>query len=129
MTDVKQAIDALLAAIVTARKELPRRGRCDEAQVHEAERHLAGLCAEAEKLIREQRGRIERRRRDTRSYRAAWDDGWDARLQEDRERHKLGLRLIDIGWKRLAAELHPDKGGSHADMARLNRVRDRLKTV
>jgi hypothetical protein len=31
----------------------------------------------------------------------------------------LGLRLIDIGWKVLARELHPDKGGSREAMTRL----------
>jgi hypothetical protein len=42
-------------------------------------------------------------------------------------RRKLALRLIDIGFKILDKELHPDKGGSRNAMARLNRVRDRLK--
>jgi len=49
------------------------------------------------------------------------------RQQEREAEQKLALRLIDIGWKVLAKELHPDKGGSRDVMARLNRVRDRLK--
>jgi DUF3102 family protein len=40
---------------------------------------------------------------------------------------KLGLRLITIGYKALARELHPDKGGSREAMTRLNAERDRLK--
>jgi hypothetical protein len=40
-----------------------------------------------------------------------------------------GHRMIDIGYKALAMKLHPDKGGSQEDMARLNRVRDRLRWV
>jgi hypothetical protein len=49
------------------------------------------------------------------------------RQQERDAEAKLGLRLIDIGFKVLARELHPDKGGSRDAMSRLNRVRDRLK--
>jgi hypothetical protein len=49
------------------------------------------------------------------------------RKERDEER-KLGLRLIGIGYKILSVELHPDKrGGSHAAMSRLNKVRNRLK--
>lgn len=42
---------------------------------------------------------------------------------------ELALELIDIGWKALATRLHPDRGGSHAAMRRLNRVRAELKDV
>jgi hypothetical protein len=49
------------------------------------------------------------------------------RAQERDAERKLALRLIDIGFKVLASELHPDKGGSRDAMSRLNRVRDRLK--
>jgi hypothetical protein len=40
---------------------------------------------------------------------------------------KLALRLIDIGFKVLSKELHPDRGGSRDAMQMLNLVRDRLK--
>ncbi len=49
------------------------------------------------------------------------------RQQERDADHKLALRLIDIGYKVLAKELHSDKGGPPGAMTRLNRVRDRLK--
>jgi hypothetical protein len=49
------------------------------------------------------------------------------RAEERKAQQALGLRLIDIGYKVLAKELHPDKGGSRDAMARLNQVRDRLK--
>lgn len=49
------------------------------------------------------------------------------RQQEREADHQLALRLIDIGYKVLAKELHPDKGGSRDAMQRLGRVRDRLK--
>jgi len=52
----------------------------------------------------------------------------DMKRQEERDaQKKLALQLIDIGYKVLARELHPDKGGSRDAMARLNAVRDRLK--
>ena len=40
---------------------------------------------------------------------------------------QLAIRVIDVGYKTLARELHPDKGGSDDTMARLNAVRDHLK--
>ena len=50
------------------------------------------------------------------------------RQQEREAEQKLAMRLIDIGYKVLAKELHPDKlGGDRDAMARLNRVRDRLR--
>lgn len=52
----------------------------------------------------------------------------ELRRSEERDaQRKLALQLIDIGYKVLARELHPDKGGSREAMARLNAVRDRLK--
>ena len=52
----------------------------------------------------------------------------ELKRQEERDAQKaLALQLIDIGYKVLARELHPDKGGSREAMARLNAVRDRLK--
>jgi hypothetical protein len=49
------------------------------------------------------------------------------RKQEREAEQKLGIRLIDIGYKVLAKELHPDSGGSREAMQRLQRVRDHLK--
>lgn len=49
------------------------------------------------------------------------------RAQEREAERKLALRLIDIGYRVLAKELHPDAGRKDAGMQRLNRVRDRLK--
>ena len=50
------------------------------------------------------------------------------REKEDRLIRQLGIQLIDIGYKVLAAKLHPDKpGGSAEAMARLNKVRSLLK--
>ena len=59
---------------------------------------------------------IERIRRDTQS-----------KLKESRLVRELGLKLIDIGYKVLSTKVHPDKGGNHDAMRRLNHVRDLLK--
>jgi hypothetical protein len=48
-------------------------------------------------------------------------------LQEAIARLELAQDVIDAGYRRLAKELHPDKGGAPDDMARLNRVRERLR--
>ena len=50
------------------------------------------------------------------------------RVEEEREaQRKLSLRLVDIRYKELAKQLHPDKGGTPEAMARLNAVRDQQK--
>jgi hypothetical protein len=50
-----------------------------------------------------------------------------AKQEERALQRKLALSLIDIGFKALAAKLHPDKGGSREAMIRLNRVRELLQ--
>jgi hypothetical protein len=40
---------------------------------------------------------------------------------------ELGHRLIDIGYKVLVREMHPDMDGSAKEMVRLNKGRERLK--
>jgi Protein of unknown function (DUF3102) len=40
---------------------------------------------------------------------------------------ELGFQLIKAGYRALAEKLHPDKGGSGDDMARLNKVRELLE--
>jgi len=52
-----------------------------------------------------------------------------SRVQEQRLQQALGRQLIDIGYKVLCTKLHPDKGGSTEAMARLNRVRSRLRAA
>jgi hypothetical protein len=52
----------------------------------------------------------------------------EIKRSEDRDlKYKLARELINRGYKALAAELHPDKGGSPEAMARLNEVRAVLK--
>jgi hypothetical protein len=46
--------------------------------------------------------------------------------EQERER-ELALEVIDAGFKTLAKNHHPDKGGSTETMIRLSRARDQLK--
>jgi hypothetical protein len=50
-----------------------------------------------------------------------------ARAAEREAKRKLALQLIDAGYKVLAMELHPDRGGSQEAMVRLNDVRAELR--
>jgi hypothetical protein len=50
------------------------------------------------------------------------------RDEEEEATHKLALKIIDIGYKVLSKQLHPDKiGGSHEAMRRLNAAKALLK--
>ncbi len=70
-------------------------------------------------------GIAERARKE--AFRLVQDDALTRSQERDAER-TLAHRLIDIGYKVLAKELHPDKvGGSKDAMKRLNSVRDKLK--
>jgi hypothetical protein len=67
----------------------------------------------------------EKARRD--QFRLAQQDSL-SRAEEREAERKLASRLIDIGYKVLAKELHPDKmHGDKEAMQRLVRVRDKLK--
>jgi hypothetical protein len=67
----------------------------------------------------------ERARRE--AFRLAQEDSL-SRAQEREAERKLASRLVDIGYKVLAKELHPDKmHGDKEAMQRLVRVRDKLK--
>jgi hypothetical protein len=48
-------------------------------------------------------------------------------IQDVRALRQLANELITAGYRVLAARLHPDQGGSHAAMQRLNRVKHLLK--
>lgn len=54
----------------------------------------------------------------------------DDRATEQRRKQELARKLIQIGYRVLAQELHPDRmGGSRDAMTRLNEVRSRLNDV
>jgi hypothetical protein len=116
MTEIEQATEALIAAIDAERHRLPRG---DGA--YEAERDLLALCENAKRLLHDRCRRIKQRR-DRRS-----SPRW--RPVSSSEEAAVQHQVIDAGYRALAARLHPDTGGSHEAMARLNQVRDRLKRV
>jgi hypothetical protein len=82
------------------------------------------------KVVRKQdwhegvKGNIERARTEAKRIQ---NENLSRQQERDADR-KLALKLIDIGFKVLAKELHPDKGGTRDAMSRLSRVRDRLKS-
>jgi hypothetical protein len=90
------------------------------------------------KVMEARQERLQQRLREVAQKAAAWraanpvcaprqreqvqDKEKEAKLQR-----RLGVELIDIGYKALESKLHPDKGGSQEAMSRLNRVRSLLK--
>jgi hypothetical protein len=56
-------------------------------------------------------------------------DERQSRENEIKLHRELALQLIDLGYRALATRLHPDRGGSRDAMARLNVVRDELKSI
>jgi hypothetical protein len=68
--------------------------------------------------------RVERRLANTYGRRTPF-----AAAASSGEHRELALQMVDIGFKALAIKLHPDRGGSHDEMERLNLVCDRLRQV
>lgn len=90
--------------------------------------------------LRQMEGQTERRREQRKrdhSYQSVlreletdlYAQEQQTRADEVRLHRDMALELIDVGFKALATRLHPDRGGSKEAMARLNRVRDELKSV
>jgi hypothetical protein len=46
---------------------------------------------------------------------------WQA---QDAERHQMRNELVNAGYRALVTKYHPDTGGSHDEMVRLNKLRD-----
>jgi hypothetical protein len=49
--------------------------------------------------------------------------------REEKLISEIAAKIIDIGYRALAAKFHPDRGGNHDAMARLNKARALLKGV
>jgi hypothetical protein len=109
----------------------------------EAHKHFdSGAIKVAPTSLREVTGQTERAREDRQSkqqqqFRRAMSDVAREDFTQERQDRKdevdlhreLATELIDLGYRALATKLHPDRGGSKDAMARLNRVRDELKTI
>jgi hypothetical protein len=70
-----------------------------------------------------------RRRQDENEMAELFASNPDAWFNEMKMRRADIVDLVDAGYRKLATKMHPDVGGSTEDMARLTRVRDRLKKV
>jgi Protein of unknown function (DUF3102) len=100
----------------------------DSKVEYDSMRHMRG----AREQQREDRGSVQQQA----FRRVLRDVARDTFVQERQTRddeiklHRdLAEELIDIGYRALATRLHPDRGGSKDAMARLNRVRDELKSI
>jgi hypothetical protein len=100
-----------------------------ERQAREAERELAArlIRVGSRVLANGSSDRDDAMRRQVRKHLRDC-----ALLPEDpkqKAKREFALELIDAGYKALAVKLHPDrKGGSPHEMARLNQMRDRLRS-
>lgn len=110
------------------------------ARLHDEMRR--GVTQSAPTSISQMIGDTERRREGRQSkqrqaFRSALRDvARDEFVQERQVRDQeielhrsMAGRLIDLGYKALAMELHPDRGGTKEAMTRLNRVRDELRSI
>jgi hypothetical protein len=53
---------------------------------------------------------------------------WQSRAAEQKRKQELARKLVDIGFRALAKECHPDIAGGDAEaMSRLIEVRNRLR--
>jgi hypothetical protein len=95
---------------------------------HESMRQMTGETARRREAHQSKQQEALRRaiggiaREDFVQERQARDD--EVKLHRD-----LAEELVDIGYRALATKLHPDRGGTQIAMARLNRVRDELKSL
>jgi len=72
------------------------------------------------KAFAEQAARVQKERE---NYAAA-----EAARQAERDAEReAASEIIKLGFKQAAKKHHPDAGGSHTAMTRLNRAKDRLK--
>lgn len=91
------------------------------------ERHLGEKVVGTGRVHREWREDVDKLAERARQAEARLKEENLTREQEREAKRKLAERLIDIGYKVLAKELHPDKGGSKDAIQRLHEVRAELK--
>jgi hypothetical protein len=97
---------------------------------YEAERKRRREEMAAEKVARDARVAVSAAyyaQRDPRETAQVWKADKAARDAELAARQKMQVDLINAGYKALATKLHPDKGGSAVEMARLNKLRGLLR--
>jgi hypothetical protein len=142
-TEIEQATTALIAAIEAERARLPDSGK----EAKRAEDRLLRVCKKSIDAITRARREVygNRHARELKeaparppiNFGKAHMDAMDAmarardeamkRAEEGNAQRKLTRQLIDAGYKTLATKLHPDAGGSHEAMTRLNQLRNQMK--
>jgi hypothetical protein len=113
LEQIEETIASLIVAIDEARERLPR-------GASQAEQKLRGLCATAERLIGDRHKRIDRRISQRGYYQPR-------PTKEEKQEADLKQQVIDAGFRSMATKLHPDAGGTHEDMVRLNQLRHKLR--
>jgi hypothetical protein len=125
--DVAKALKALAEQI---QKGVYDRRRAEQLQAWRAHPELTPASAAAELAeIRRRKALADHWHRGEQERLARLTEEELRRQQERDAQRELSLRMIDLGYKALAKELHPDKGGSSEAMARLNRARAHTKTM
>lgn len=114
-TEIEQATTALIAAIEAERARLPDSGK----EAKRAEDRLLRLCSKMMDAIGAARSRIYDNRRAR-----EWKEDEPARLKRQQE-YELKQQVLNAGYRAMATKLHPDAGGTHEDMVRLNQLRDK----
>jgi hypothetical protein len=71
------------------------------------------------KLTKEQAKARAAKAQETRARSLAYPETW----QEARDLQALALDVVQVGYRALAQRMHPDKGGTPKDMARLTAAR------
>src|SRR5262249_168560 len=142
-TEIEKATEALIAAFKAELERLPADD--DSDAFTKDEKRLRKLCKKAIEAIELQDASIFKRRnarRDKKSppprpinfnFKVDLDeitrvrDEAMRRVEEAGARRKLARQIIDAGYKALATKMHPDIGGSHEAMTRLNQTRNQMK--
>jgi malate synthase len=104
-------------------KPKPLEGKLSREEIVQQADALLRSLDEAAKAREQER---EARQARVAGNRRAFEEQHLARGEERAAQRELGTRLIDVGYRVLAKELHPDKGGSPDAMVRLSEVRKRL---
>jgi hypothetical protein len=122
--DIVKALKILAGELLedgAKRKRAESPARMDDALAkYQAQPHSHKLATKAEWLQREAQRREQLRR--------LQEEGAKRAAEREAQR-ELSRRMIDIGYKVLAKELHPDKGGNAEMMARLNSARKHQKLM
>jgi hypothetical protein len=114
-TEIEKATEALIAAIDAERARLPDSGKVAKR----AEDRLLRVCKKSIDAIDTARSRVYDNRRAR-----EWKEDEPARLKR-RQEYELKQQVLSAGYRAMATKLHPDAGGTHEEMVRLNQLRDK----